>query len=330
PSAPRARGACARCTRRWASSSRDRVSTGPTAPRARTAPSSPALRRTAPTGRPRRTPRTPHRPPRTPPPVRPRTARPPPSRRPPAAPPRRARTAAPAPRWRPRPDSPRRTESSCPLLPAAGSCGRSPSPGPGRGRFPPRPAPPGPPLLPVSPHRRAGAPLFPARWPRAARETAARPFPERTGRPSAPSTAARPQGADPYRGRALRGPSLRGMPYRPALAVARHRGALGCACAALALAGALLVLRPAPEPVEQVLVAARDLSPRSPVGASDTAVRPIPRGAVPDGALPAESDPAGRSLTGPVRRGEVLTTARFADPPAADYGGGLVAVPVRI
>ncbi|MBB5434431.1 SAF domain-containing protein [Nocardiopsis composta] len=120
------------------------------------------------------------------------------------------------------------------------------------------------------------------------------------------------------------------MPYRPALAVARHRGALGCACAALALAGALLVLRPAPEPVEQVLVAARDLSPRSPVGASDTAVRPIPRGAVPDGALPAESDPAGRSLTGPVRRGEVLTTARFADPPAADYGGGLVAVPVRI
>ncbi|MFW5416221.1 Flp pilus assembly protein CpaB [Nocardiopsis sp. CNT-189] len=120
------------------------------------------------------------------------------------------------------------------------------------------------------------------------------------------------------------------MPYRPALAVARHRGALGCACAALALAGALLVLRPAPEPVEPVLVAARDLSPRAPVGAADTAVRELPRGAVPDGALPAESDPAGRSLTGPVRRGEVLTTARFADPPAADYGAGLVAVPVRI
>ncbi|RNL82876.1 Flp pilus assembly protein CpaB [Halostreptopolyspora alba] len=112
--------------------------------------------------------------------------------------------------------------------------------------------------------------------------------------------------------------------------LARHRRGLGALCAVLALAGAVLLLRPPPEPTVEVLVASRDLTAVSPVRDGDTAVRSLPGFAVPDGALRPDTDPTGESLTGPVLRGEVLTTARIADPPAEAYGDGLVAAPVRI
>ncbi|MBB4929678.1 Flp pilus assembly protein CpaB [Lipingzhangella halophila] len=112
--------------------------------------------------------------------------------------------------------------------------------------------------------------------------------------------------------------------------LARHRRGLGTFCAVLALAGAVLIVRPPPEPTVDVLVASRDLTAVSPVRTGDTAVRSLPGHAVPRGALRPGADPAGESLTGPVLRGEVLTTARLADPPAEAYGAELVASPVRI
>ncbi|GAB3484086.1 SAF domain-containing protein [Nocardiopsis coralliicola] len=120
------------------------------------------------------------------------------------------------------------------------------------------------------------------------------------------------------------------MPVRAALALSRHRRGLAALCAGLALVGALLVVRPPPERVEHLVVAARDLSPLDPVAADAVRTARIAAAAAPDGALRTQQDAVGRLLTGPVRRGEVLTTARFADAPAADYGPGLVAAPVRI
>lgn len=117
---------------------------------------------------------------------------------------------------------------------------------------------------------------------------------------------------------------------RTALALARHRGAVGTLCAAIALAGAVLLLRPAPEGGTEVVAAARDLSPLDPVAAADLEVRTLPADAVPEGALRPGEEPVDGALTGPVRRGEVLTDARLADSPAAGYGPGTAAVPVRV
>ncbi|RCV57098.1 SAF domain-containing protein [Marinitenerispora sediminis] len=127
--------------------------------------------------------------------------------------------------------------------------------------------------------------------------------------------------------------AVRRGPARPPglLAVlARRRRPIGAACAALAVAGAVLLLRPPAPPTTEVLVAARDLTALEPLGDGDTAVRAVPRDTVPAGALGPSENPAGNALTAPVRRGEVLTTARIADPPAAAYGAGMVAAPVRV
>ncbi|KIH96429.1 SAF domain-containing protein, partial [Streptomonospora alba] len=106
--------------------------------------------------------------------------------------------------------------------------------------------------------------------------------------------------------------------------------ALGAVCAALALTGAVLLVRPPPTPSTEVLVAARGLDALSALSSGDVAVRALPSEAVPEQALRPGDDPAGRSLTGPVARGEVLTRARIAGPVARGYGPGLVAAPVRL
>ncbi|GAA0991304.1 MULTISPECIES: SAF domain-containing protein [Nocardiopsidaceae] len=123
-------------------------------------------------------------------------------------------------------------------------------------------------------------------------------------------------------------------PYRHRRALTRlldrHRRVVAALLAAAALLSAVLAVRPPPEPAGLVLVAARDLDATSPLAAGDLAPRPLPSDAVPDGALPADTEAAGLSLTSPVRRGEVITDARLSDPPAGPYGPGLVAVPVRV
>ncbi|GAA3724016.1 Flp pilus assembly protein CpaB [Spinactinospora alkalitolerans] len=114
------------------------------------------------------------------------------------------------------------------------------------------------------------------------------------------------------------------------LLLARWRRTLGACCAALAAAGIVLVLRPPTAPTVDVVVAARDLTALAPLGEGDTAVRALPGDAVPDGALRPDTALTGASLRSPVRRGEVFTDARLADPPAAGHGADVVAAPVRV
>lgn len=111
---------------------------------------------------------------------------------------------------------------------------------------------------------------------------------------------------------------------------ARWRWALAGCCAVIAAASALLALRPPDSATVEVVTAARDLSAVEPLSPGDTTTRAIPAAIVPDGAVSPDDDPSGRSLTGPMRRGEVVTTARLADSPAAEYGPGTVAAPVRV
>lgn len=112
--------------------------------------------------------------------------------------------------------------------------------------------------------------------------------------------------------------------------LSRHRRALAAlfaaAAAALALTGAHRHPRGVP-----VLVAAHDLRAGTVVGRDDVTRREFPAGTVPAGAVRRAE---GRTVTGPVRRGEPLTDARFTPStpsglsPAHDPA--TVAVPIRL
>ena len=112
--------------------------------------------------------------------------------------------------------------------------------------------------------------------------------------------------------------------------VDRHRRTLAALLTAAALTAAVLAVRPPPPATVEVLVAARDLDASGPLAAGDLAPASLPTALAPRGALEPDAATAGRSLNAPVRRGEVVTDARLADPPALPYGDGLVAVPVRV
>jgi pilus assembly protein CpaB len=112
--------------------------------------------------------------------------------------------------------------------------------------------------------------------------------------------------------------------------LSRHRRALAAlfaaAAAALALTGAHRHPRGVP-----VLVAAHDLRAGTVVGRGDVTLREFPAGAVPAGAV-RRAD--GRAVTGPVRRGEPLTDARFTPSPPGGllpaHDPAAVAVPIRL
>lgn len=110
----------------------------------------------------------------------------------------------------------------------------------------------------------------------------------------------------------------------------RYRRAVAALLAAFAAIGAVMVLRPPPEPATEVLVAAHDLDATGPVTETDLAGRTVPDRLLPEGALSPEDPPTGLVPNAPVRAGEVLTDARLGDPPAAPYGTDMVAVPVRV
>lgn len=92
---------------------------------------------------------------------------------------------------------------------------------------------------------------------------------------------------------------------RPLLS--RHRRLLAALLAAVAAALGLAAARPRAHGV-RVLVAARDLAAGTTLRPTDIAVRLLPRPAVPDGVV---ARAAGRTLSGPVRRGEPLTDVRL-------------------
>ena len=101
------------------------------------------------------------------------------------------------------------------------------------------------------------------------------------------------------------------------------------------LAGAF-ALRPAgarESALVGVVVAARDLPPGSTLSAADVTVRPLPRAAVPLGALTASSAALGRVLAGPIRTGEPLTDVRLVGPADTALTTGdpnAATVPVRL
>lgn len=66
-----------------------------------------------------------------------------------------------------------------------------------------------------------------------------------------------------------------------------------------------------------VVVAARDLTPGTVLGAGEVVLREVPEQVVPDGAARATPAVLGRTLAAPVRRGEPLTDLRLAGPALA-------------
>lgn len=106
-----------------------------------------------------------------------------------------------------------------------------------------------------------------------------------------------------------------------------RRRALAAACAALAVFAALQVLRPPTPQQVTALVAARDLpagTRLSPEHLTRVQWRP---GSLPDGTL---TQPTGRVLAAPVRRGEAITDARVLGAGLTLASPGDVALSVRI
>jgi Flp pilus assembly protein CpaB len=116
--------------------------------------------------------------------------------------------------------------------------------------------------------------------------------------------------------------------------LARFRRPLAAAFAAAAVGLAVLALRPPAPPSVPVLAAARDLPGGATLHSGDLRSVPLPAAVVPDGAVRSgavRSGAVGRMLTGPVRRGEVLTDVRLAGGGLlGGQGSGTVATPVRI
>lgn len=82
-----------------------------------------------------------------------------------------------------------------------------------------------------------------------------------------------------------------------------------------------------------VMVAAHDLLPGVTVTAGDVTTRKVPGSLVPDGAIRMSVDAAGRTVTGLVRSGEIMTDARLLSPrlPASLTGrADARLVPVRL
>ncbi len=113
-------------------------------------------------------------------------------------------------------------------------------------------------------------------------------------------------------------------------AVAARRTVAG----ALVLLAAALAMTPSVAPTgTPVLVAVHDLAPGTPVAREDLAVRLLPAGTVPAGALADPAAVAGRRLVGGVRAGETLTDVRLLGPAAAVAAVGgpdAAGVPLRL
>ncbi|TWS18904.1 flagellar biosynthesis protein FlgA [Tsukamurella asaccharolytica] len=107
------------------------------------------------------------------------------------------------------------------------------------------------------------------------------------------------------------------------------RRAVAAVLAALALVIAV-TSRPS-GPQAQVLVAARELGPGGRLSGDDLAVRTVPAELAPQDALTGPDDAVGRSVTGPVAAGEILTGRRvLTDRTAGQIRPGARLVPVSL
>ncbi|TNY37300.1 SAF domain-containing protein [Thermomonospora catenispora] len=108
----------------------------------------------------------------------------------------------------------------------------------------------------------------------------------------------------------------------------RHRRPVAAALAALSVLLTVAAVRPADPDGVRVLVAARDLPAGATLQPGDLRPAVLPAAAVPDGAIRRRAK--GRTLAGPMRRGEVLTDVRTVGRRLlAGYGPDVVATPIR-
>ncbi len=111
----------------------------------------------------------------------------------------------------------------------------------------------------------------------------------------------------------------------------RHRRGVTAALAGLCLICSLEAATPARPVTVAVVVAARELSGGASLSGSDLALARLPPAVVPRGALRSVAEALGRTVAGPVRRGEPLTDVRLVGTGLlAGWGAGLVATPVRL
>jgi Flp pilus assembly protein CpaB len=114
--------------------------------------------------------------------------------------------------------------------------------------------------------------------------------------------------------------------------VSRHRRLLAAGLAAAAVAAGIGAAAPNPPKRVGVLAAAHDLAAGKRLASGDLTTIRLRAGAVPDGALRPHVRVAGRTLAGPLRRGEPLTDVRLLGPGLLAHVGapGLVVAPVRL
>ena len=93
-------------------------------------------------------------------------------------------------------------------------------------------------------------------------------------------------------------------------AASRHRGLLAGGLAAAAVATGLGVLAPAPPTTRTVLSVARDLPGGALLTTADLRAVQVPVALAPAGALTGAPAAVGQLLSGPMRRGEILTDVR--------------------
>jgi pilus assembly protein CpaB len=112
-------------------------------------------------------------------------------------------------------------------------------------------------------------------------------------------------------------------------AMSRHRRLIAACCIGIAVATALGAMAPKTPARVRVIAAAHDLPGATALTASDLRSVELPAGAVPAGAITAIADVVGRTVAGPVRRGEPITDVRLDGGPLEPPAPGLVAEPVR-
>lgn len=103
-------------------------------------------------------------------------------------------------------------------------------------------------------------------------------------------------------------PQPRTRAPRPSLLLWRHRHLVVAACLAAAAVAALNVLRPAPPPTQEVLVAAREVSAGALVTEDDVARRSVPAQGLPESGLAGEEVVGQRSAI-TLEPGTVLTSS---------------------
>jgi pilus assembly protein CpaB len=125
-------------------------------------------------------------------------------------------------------------------------------------------------------------------------------------------------------------PTLEQRWYEVKVALRRYRRLFTAGAVALAAVVALGRFAPKPPPTAAVVAAARDLPAGEVLTTGDLRVVALPPATVPAGAAIDVADVVGAQLSGPLRRGEVLTDVRLDDGPLGRPAPGLVSAPVRL